>query len=111
MVASRWVRMARVARSYPRWAWNNWPVHFVGVVFCFIPMTVIVIYDIYKYGVGYDSMPYYRNYYHVVRPDDPIAVKWRPPEDYPAPFETNRANRWPTSYWRDYGFSLRKWKD
>lgn len=25
-------------------------------------------------------MPYYRKYYHVVRPDDPIAVEWRPPE-------------------------------
>lgn len=25
-------------------------------------------------------MPYYRNFYHVVRPDDPIAVQWRPPE-------------------------------
>ncbi|KAL3990530.1 hypothetical protein ACH3XW_32160 [Acanthocheilonema viteae] len=111
MVVSRWVRIARVARSYPRWVWNNWPLHFVGVVFCFVPMTVIVMYDIWKYGAGYDSMPYYRKYYHVVRPDDPIAVKWRPPEDYPAPFETNRANRWPISYWKDYGFGLRKWKD
>ncbi|VDM21920.1 unnamed protein product [Wuchereria bancrofti] len=44
-------------------------------------MTVIVIYDIFKYGSGYDSMPYYRKYYHVVRPDDPIALEWRPPED------------------------------
>uniref|UniRef100_A0A1I8EGS9 Uncharacterized protein n=1 Tax=Wuchereria bancrofti TaxID=6293 RepID=A0A1I8EGS9_WUCBA len=81
MVTSRWIRMIRVARSYPRWVWNNWPTHFVGVVFCFVPMTVIVIYDIFKYGSGYDSMPYYRKYYHVVRPDDPIALEWRPPED------------------------------
>nr|CRZ24776.1 Bm5025 [Brugia malayi] len=81
MVTSRWIRMIRVARSYPRWLWNNWPTHFVGVVFCFVPMTVIVIYDIFKYGSGYNSMPYYRKYYHVVRPDDPIVLEWRPPED------------------------------
>ncbi|VDO38216.1 unnamed protein product [Brugia timori] len=80
MVTSRWIRMIRVARSYPRWLWNNWPTHFVGVVFCFVPMTVIVIYDIFKYGSGYNSMPYYRKYYHVVRPDDPIVLEWRPPE-------------------------------
>ncbi|VDN38693.1 unnamed protein product [Gongylonema pulchrum] len=80
MVKSRWIRMARVARAYPRWLWNNWPAHFVGVVFCFIPMTTIVLYKIYKYGNGYDYMPYYRKYYDVVRAEDPIVLDWRPPE-------------------------------
>ncbi|CAO4371826.1 hypothetical protein L5515_005506 [Caenorhabditis briggsae] len=30
--------------------------------------------------------PYYRGYYDVVRSDDPIALNWRKPEEYPAPY-------------------------
>ncbi|VDN06982.1 unnamed protein product [Thelazia callipaeda] len=65
MVVPRWVRVWRVARAYPRYLWNNYTVHFYYIV------IILLLFQ---------DMPYYRNYYHVVRPDDPIAVEWRPPE-------------------------------
>lgn len=39
-----------------------------------------VIYTIFRILKSYLAKPYYRQYYEVVRPDDPMALKWRLPE-------------------------------
>ncbi|CAI2349142.1 unnamed protein product [Caenorhabditis sp. 36 PRJEB53466] len=33
-----------------------------------------------------NEKPYYRGYYDVVRSNDPVALNWRKPEEYPAPY-------------------------
>ncbi|KAF8382650.1 hypothetical protein PRIPAC_71792 [Pristionchus pacificus] len=39
-----------------------------------------------SYATAEGPRPWYRGYYSVVRPDDPIAINWRKPEEYPAPY-------------------------
>ncbi len=48
--------------------------------------------------------PYYRNHYEVRRPDDPVSLHWRLPEEYPAYYVTNRQEQRAFQYERDYGW-------
>uniref|UniRef100_A0A914PHQ3 Uncharacterized protein n=1 Tax=Panagrolaimus davidi TaxID=227884 RepID=A0A914PHQ3_9BILA len=50
------------------------------------------------------SKPWYRSRYEVVRPNDPRALGWRAPEEYPPPYLTNRDNVGFTTVKADYGF-------
>uniref|UniRef100_A0A915ATR5 Uncharacterized protein n=2 Tax=Parascaris univalens TaxID=6257 RepID=A0A915ATR5_PARUN len=109
MVASRMTRIGRYLRALPRELWNLYPEQ-VALFSTFGVVTVIVaVYKIRKYGTE-GVQPYYRGHYEVVRPNDPIALNWRPPEDYPAPYLTNRDNSCAATYKRDYGWkSFNSW--
>ncbi|EYC12193.1 hypothetical protein Y032_0048g1661 [Ancylostoma ceylanicum] len=47
--------------------------------------VIMGAYKLNKYGTEGEK-PWYRGYYDVVRPNDPIALNWRKPEEYPAPY-------------------------
>ena len=87
---------------------------------------VSLISDNYLYikALTLSDKPYYRGRYDVVRPNggfagncymytlihffvDARALNWRAPEEYPAPYETNRKNNDYDTIARDYGYTAK----
>ncbi|CAB3402792.1 unnamed protein product [Caenorhabditis bovis] len=91
-----WMRMIKyhVSRSARLWAfWSNLPANMLKkypeqtIFYATFGVATLFIgaYKFKKYLNDSDK-PYYRGYYDVVRPNDPIALNWRKPEEYPAPY-------------------------
>uniref|UniRef100_A0A7E4V0A8 NADH-ubiquinone oxidoreductase subunit n=1 Tax=Panagrellus redivivus TaxID=6233 RepID=A0A7E4V0A8_PANRE len=97
-------RILRYLQHAPRHLFNKYPEQFVAYSTFGLAGVIAVIYKLNKYG--FDGVqPYYRNRYEVVRPDDPRALNWRLPEDYPAPYITNRDNLDYSTVAKDYGWT------
>uniref|UniRef100_A0A0K0FMM7 Small integral membrane protein 26 n=1 Tax=Strongyloides venezuelensis TaxID=75913 RepID=A0A0K0FMM7_STRVS len=67
----------------------------------------ILAYRIKQFFEGRDDKPYYRGYYDVVRPSDSVALEWKLPTDYPAPYLSNRENLSWETYKKDYGYKAK----
>ncbi|CAJ0955696.1 unnamed protein product, partial [Mesorhabditis belari] len=73
--------------------WKNLYHHFMKkypeqtiVASLTMPLSIgIAIYKIKWYNEAGDK-PYYRGYYDVYRPNDPLVSYWRKSEEYPAPY-------------------------
>uniref|UniRef100_A0A914EGD5 Uncharacterized protein n=1 Tax=Acrobeloides nanus TaxID=290746 RepID=A0A914EGD5_9BILA len=82
----------RFAKAYTQYLWNKytlqvWVYSTYGVI-----GLAAMCYHLGKDGIFQEHrMPYYRRYYEVVRPNDPIALNRRPPEDYPPPWLSKNA--------------------
>uniref|UniRef100_A0AC35TP41 NADH dehydrogenase [ubiquinone] 1 alpha subcomplex subunit 4 n=1 Tax=Rhabditophanes sp. KR3021 TaxID=114890 RepID=A0AC35TP41_9BILA len=101
---SRATRIARVLKALPHHLWKTYPEQMAFYSTFGVVSVGLFGYRIKQYLEGRDEKPYYRGYYDIVRPSDPIALQWRTPTDYPAPYLTNRENvNWETVD-RDYGY-------
>ncbi|KHN77171.1 Uncharacterized protein K12H4.5 [Toxocara canis] len=109
MAASRMTRIGRYLRALPLELWRLYPEQVALFSTFGVAAAAVIVYKLRKYGTE-GVQPYYRGQYEVVRPNDPIALNWRPPEDYPAPYLSNRENSSAATYRRDYGWkSLDSW--
>ncbi|CEF62434.1 Hypothetical protein SRAE_1000070700 [Strongyloides ratti] len=108
--------MARISRSQriftllttlPSRLWKKYPEQMVAYSTLGVASLLMGGYRLKQYFDGRDEKPYYRGYYDVVRPSDTIALEWRVPTDYPAPYLTNRENvNWKTTD-KDYGYKAK----
>ncbi|VDK22922.1 unnamed protein product [Anisakis simplex] len=85
MVASRMIRIGRYLRALPRELWNLYPEQVALFSTFGVAGAVVFVYKVRKYGTE-GIQPYYRGHYEVVRPSDPVALNWRPPEVILSPF-------------------------
>ncbi|KJH51123.1 hypothetical protein DICVIV_02682 [Dictyocaulus viviparus] len=87
----RSTRIIRFWKALPHYLLKNYPEQ--TIVFSTFGLAGIVItalkFPRYGDNIFGTAKPYYRGYYDVVRPDDPIAINWRKPEDYPPPYLTD----------------------
>ncbi|TKR79802.1 hypothetical protein L596_013969 [Steinernema carpocapsae] len=102
MVSMRTMRALRNLKALPHKLWNLYPEQVFFFSTFGVAATIIAAYKINKYGL-YGIQPYYRGRYDITRPDDPIALNWRVPEEYPAHYLSNRENVDYSTYKRDYG--------
>ncbi|GMT04601.1 hypothetical protein PENTCL1PPCAC_26775 [Pristionchus entomophagus] len=83
--------MSRVARAAAYWAemprrmLQQYPEQTIFYATFGVASAVLLVAKL-RNVTAEGPKPWYRGYYSVVRPDDPIAVNWRKPEDYPAPY-------------------------
>ncbi|VDM78765.1 unnamed protein product [Strongylus vulgaris] len=82
---SRTTRFIRFWKALPHMLIKEYPEQTIMYSTFGLAGVIIAIYKLSKYGTE-GGKPYYRGYYDVVRPNDPIALSWRKPEDYPAPY-------------------------
>uniref|UniRef100_A0A0N5A8N3 Uncharacterized protein n=1 Tax=Syphacia muris TaxID=451379 RepID=A0A0N5A8N3_9BILA len=99
----RFIRAKRYLKELPGRLWRDHPEQVVFGGTFGVAGVIIAAYKLWKYGTR-GVKPWHRGYYDVVRPDDVRALGWRTPEDYPAPYLTNRQNKGPKYYKRDYGW-------
>ncbi|VDO68078.1 unnamed protein product [Haemonchus placei] len=82
---SRTTRFIQYWKHLPHRMLKTYPEQTIMYSTFGLATVVMAIYKLYKF-INLDERPYYRGYYDVVRPNDPIALNWRKPEDYPAPY-------------------------
>ncbi|KAE9420508.1 hypothetical protein Angca_003051, partial [Angiostrongylus cantonensis] len=82
----RTTRIIRYWKALPHRMLKEYPEQTIMYSSVGLAGLVIGIYKLHKYGIFNIDRPYYRGYYDVVRPNDPIAINWRKPEEYPAPY-------------------------
>lgn len=123
VTVSRSTRILRYLQYAPRHLFNKYPEQFVCYLTFGLAGAIIAGYKLSTYGhdggnykyianlVWYNDFisvkPYYRGRYQVVRPDDPIALNWRPPSDYPPRYLSNRENHSYESVAKDYGWTAK----
>uniref|UniRef100_A0A0N4Z1A5 Uncharacterized protein n=1 Tax=Parastrongyloides trichosuri TaxID=131310 RepID=A0A0N4Z1A5_PARTI len=101
---SRSQRIFRLLKALPHHLWKTYPEQMAFYSTFGVASLVICGYRLNQYLNGRDEKPYYRGFYDVVRPSDPVALEWKVPTEYPAPYLTNRENeRWDTLD-KDYGY-------
>uniref|UniRef100_A0AC34RLL4 Uncharacterized protein n=1 Tax=Panagrolaimus sp. JU765 TaxID=591449 RepID=A0AC34RLL4_9BILA len=103
---SRATRIMRYLQHAPRHLFNKYPEQVTLYLTFGLVGVAAIIYKLNKYGIN-GVPPYYRGRYEVVRPDDPRALNWRVPTDYPAPYLTNRENVEYNTVAKDYGWTLK----
>uniref|UniRef100_A0A914XCN3 Uncharacterized protein n=1 Tax=Plectus sambesii TaxID=2011161 RepID=A0A914XCN3_9BILA len=103
---NRWVRFLRLVQRTPRRWLNDYPEQVVYGATYGLVGAICCLYKLYAWG-DRGPAPYYRNSYQVVRPDDPSALRIRPPADYPPPYLSNRENEAWYTYKRDYGYEAK----
>uniref|UniRef100_A0A1I7ZDW4 NADH dehydrogenase [ubiquinone] 1 alpha subcomplex subunit 4 n=1 Tax=Steinernema glaseri TaxID=37863 RepID=A0A1I7ZDW4_9BILA len=103
MVSLRTARMLRRLKGLPRELWNLYPEQVALYSTFGVAAAIIAAYKVNKYGTE-GIQPYYRGRYDIVRTDNPVALNWRVPEEYPAPYLSNRDNVDYSTYKRDYGY-------
>ncbi|GMR32156.1 hypothetical protein PMAYCL1PPCAC_02351, partial [Pristionchus mayeri] len=87
--------MTRIARAaaywvaLPRRMLQKFPEQTIFYSTFGLASAVLLVYKL-QGASAEGPKPWYRGYYSVVRPDDPIAVNWRKPEDYPAPYLSSK---------------------
>ncbi|KAE9554189.1 hypothetical protein FO519_002610 [Halicephalobus sp. NKZ332] len=102
----RTTRILRYIQYAPRHLFNKYPEQFLCYCTFGLAGLLACIHKINKYGIN-GIQPYYRSRYEVVRPDDPKALNWRVPEEYPPEYLTNRENYSYDSVAKDYGWTAR----
>lgn len=116
---SRTTRIVRYIQYAPRHLFNKYPEQSVmyctfglaGLVACIYKLwgydtesgILLFVYCI-NYKIKLLAKPWYRSRYEVVRPNDPRALGWRAPEEYPPPYLSNRDNVGYTTVKADYGY-------
>uniref|UniRef100_A0AC35G6D5 Uncharacterized protein n=1 Tax=Panagrolaimus sp. PS1159 TaxID=55785 RepID=A0AC35G6D5_9BILA len=100
---SRTARIVRYVKYAPRHLFNKYPEQFVAYCTFGVAGLVACVYKLWNYDTE-AAKPWYRSRYEVVRPNDPRALGWRAPEEYPPPYLTNRDNVGFTTVKADYGF-------
>ncbi|KAH7694051.1 Protein K12H4.5 [Aphelenchoides avenae] len=103
---SRPVRIARFLRAWPRHLMNKYPEQFFGYLFLGIPALAMWSYRTYNCGID-GQKPWYRGIYDVRRVDDPTALNWRLPEEYPAGYQSNRESYTHWTAAKDYGWKAK----
>ncbi|CAD6188644.1 unnamed protein product [Caenorhabditis auriculariae] len=91
---SRSSRLMAYWSALPRRMLKKYPEQTIFYATFGLASVVMGAYKLQKFGTE-GVKPWYRSYYDVVRPDDPVLKTWRKPEEYPAP------------YLSDNGFDLR----
>ncbi|KAI6197307.1 hypothetical protein M3Y94_01208500 [Aphelenchoides besseyi] len=83
---------------------KDFPEQFIFISTLGTISTGALVYKLWKYPSN--TKPYYRGRFDVVRSDSEIAMARRPPEDYPAPYLSNRRNTVGgyKTYLKDYGW-------
>lgn len=111
---SRWARGWKALKAKPHYWMNNYPEIFFTLCMATPVITFNLSYKLYRDGLptdlatfGFQTPPYYRHYYEVRRPNDPIVQKWRVPEDYPAPCFYHRPGIWPSRTFKDHAWDVK----
>ncbi|KAI1716523.1 hypothetical protein DdX_07583 [Ditylenchus destructor] len=102
---SRSQRILNWWKTRPREFFRDSPEEFLCWTLIFPAVIARFGYMFWKDGINPTARPYYRYKYEVRRPDDPLSLAWRTPEDYPAYYQSNRDNVDWSTYHRDYGFN------
>ncbi|CAI4226767.1 unnamed protein product [Auanema sp. JU1783] len=86
---SRSTRLINYWSTLPRRMLKQYPEQTIFFSTFGLATLIIAGYKLQNFSAE-GAKPWYRGYYDVVRPNDPIALNWRKPEEYPAPYLSSK---------------------